>query len=244
MDDVSIDDPGAGPTTRNRALLFDFFGTLVDYQPDRARLGYPRTHALLTSWGPTLGHDEFVALWDRASRLLEAESRRTLREYSMADAATAFARQASLDLPTDRCAELGASFVREWQQHVVPVDGAAEMIDRLARRWSVAIVSNTHDRRMVPDLLGGMGLSGLDEVVLSIDHGRCKPHPSIYRAALSRLAVGTEDAVFVGDSFEADYVGPTELGITSYLIDPGQRHDLPPDRRLRTVLDIEATLGR
>ena len=165
-----------------RALLFDFFGTLVDYQPDRSRLGYPLTHQLAVSLGWGSDHDSFVGAWDAASLVLERESRETSREFSMADAAGAFASGAGLRLSAEQLDGLAASFVGEWAQHIRPVPGVTQLVKRLARTWSIAVVSNTHDTDMVPNLLDDMAIrSDVTAVVLSIEHGWIKPHESIYR---------------------------------------------------------------
>ncbi|MEL6981083.1 MAG: HAD family hydrolase [Actinomycetota bacterium] len=227
----------------DRLLLFDVFGTLVRYQPDRARLDYPVTHALAVEWGSPLSRSAFVAEWDAASARLEAASRRTMREFDMGDAARAFATATGLELTDDQVARLGASFVAEWSTHLVPVDGVADMVGRLAEVWTIGIVSNTHDPTMVPTLLAGMGLAAPAVLVLSVDHGWCKPHPSIYTEALDRAGIGPDRTVFVGDSFDADYAGPEAMGIRSYLIDPDRRHPVPDERRLRTILDLEAAVA-
>jgi hypothetical protein len=39
-------------------ILFDFFGTLVEYQPDRTWLGYPASHELVATWGARFTADE------------------------------------------------------------------------------------------------------------------------------------------------------------------------------------------
>lgn len=222
------------------ALLFDFFGTLVDYQPDRARLAAIRAFELARSFGFGGDHAEFVARWDRASHALEAEARRTLVEFSMTDAARAFAADAHLDLEPAQHVDLGAVFVEEWAEHVHPVDGATAMLHRLTQSWTIGVVSNTHDPAMVPRLLDDMGLAEIVSVtVLSIDHGRLKPHPSIYETALAQLGVDATDAVFIGDSHEADYLGPSDLGVRALLIDPDDRHGVDEAHRLASVCDVE-----
>jgi beta-phosphoglucomutase-like phosphatase (HAD superfamily) len=40
----------------------------------------------------------------------------------------------------------------------VPVPGITELIRQLAERWSIAVVSNTHDRAMVPRMLDDMAI--------------------------------------------------------------------------------------
>ncbi len=75
--------------------------------------------------------------------------------------------------------------------------------------------------------------------MLSIDHGYRKPHPSIYRAALDQLECPPHAAAFVGDSYDADFVGPRAIGMTAYLIDAADKHAVANPWRLSSVLDIE-----
>ncbi|MGH1491771.1 MAG: HAD family hydrolase [Acidimicrobiales bacterium] len=226
------------------ALLFDFFGTLVTYQPDRSQLGYPASYELAVSEGFAADYESFVGTWDSASHRLEATARETLREFSMADAARAFADAAGLRLAESSAARLGDCFVGEWAQHITAIDGLAEMLQRLARSCSIAVVSNTHDSAMVPNMLAGLGVADLvSVVVLSVDHGWQKPHASIYQEALTSLDCSAERSLFIGDSYEADYVGPRELGMRALLIDPENQHAVVEHDRLSTVLDLEAKLG-
>ena len=172
--------------------------------------------------------------------MLEAAAVASRREYSMLDAAAAFAP----DLGADRHRRLVDAFLADWLGGVRPVDGVVAMLERLAARHRLGVVSNTHDPAMVPRLLADLGVADLfDAVVLSVDHGHRKPDPSIYAAAAAAMGCAPADAVFVGDTFEADYEGPTEAGMCAYLIDPGRRHVVPDDRRLGTVLDLEAALS-
>lgn len=225
------------------ALLFDFFGTLVDYQPDRGELSYPTTHRLAVALGYLHDHAGFVTDWDAASSQLEAETAGSHCEFSMAEAAEAFAARADLSLSDDAAVRMGASFLADWQRNVRPVGGVDEMVRRLAQKYRLAIVSNTHDAAMVPELLQSMGIHHhFETIVLSVDHGVRKPDPSIYRATLGQLALQPEHAVFVGDSYVADYLAPSDLGVFSYLIDPAAQHPVPAAARLDTVLDLEARL--
>ncbi len=227
-----------------KAVLFDFFGTLAECQPDRARLGAPETHRRARSYGFEGDHDTFVAVWDRASGRLEQASRATLREFSMADAARAFGDAAQLRLTLDETNNLGRCYVEEWSRHVHPIPGVTELIRQLARTLAVAVVSNTHDPDLVPAMLRAMGVADeISTVVLSVEHGRLKPHPSIYSVALERVGCAAEDAVFVGDSLEADYIGPLDAGMRAFLIDPSNAHGVPTSARLTSVLDIVTRVG-
>ncbi|MDX6370567.1 MAG: hypothetical protein QOG93_2069 [Gaiellaceae bacterium] len=82
----------------------------------------------------------------------------------------------------------------------------------------------------------------VDVIVDSRSHGRVKPHPTIFLAALDALAVAPAEAVMVGDSLEEDYEGAQALGMRAILVDRENRH---PDfeGRLTDLLGLPAALG-
>lgn len=222
-----------------RAVLFDFFGTLAVYEPDRTALEYPRTHALLEGWGQGLSPDEFVARWHRCSTDLEADTAASLTEVSMIEYAAAFGRACPRPLNPAEVRELAAAFGSEWRAHVRPVPGAGALLESLAGRYRLGVVSNTNDSEMVPELLADFfGEVEFDPVVLSVDHGFRKPHPSIYEAARLALGCAAADVIFVGDSYEADHLGPRTAGLAAFLIDPTRRHPVDDADRLTSLLDL------
>lgn len=231
-----------------RTVLFDLFGTLVSYSASRTEQGYPRAAAVLEEAGCRLGYDDWLGSWAGAGEALDAEAEATGVEFSMMDAFQVFAPTAGLD-PEDL--GLAAAFLRayldEWSAAVRVIDGAPAMLERLAAEGHRnVLVSNTHDADMVRRHLEAMGLlAHLTAVITSVEVGFRKPRPEIYAAALDPLGVAAADAVFVGDTLMADYIGPTAYGIESYLIVPdGDVHPegLPLDRRLATVLELETRI--
>src|SRR3546814_3770116 len=127
----------------------------------------------------------------------------------MYDASSAFCDAADLALSRPEVDQVASTFVQEWCRHVVAVPGAADLVRALSEQLRVGIVSNTHDAAMVAGLLMDLGLSDVvHAVVLSVDHGYRKPHPSIYQVALDALSVTAPEPVFVGDSLRADYLAP------------------------------------
>lgn len=218
-----------------KAILFDFFGTLVSYSPSRTAQGYPRSHALV----PGKSYPDFLASLDACFAGFEAASDADDREFSMAQATAAY-----LGLPESdpRVAEFERVYLAEWSTGVTYLDGLRPMLADLRTRHRLAVVSNTHSHTLVPGLLAELGVAELfDAVVLSVQVGRRKPHPAMYAAALHALAVSPAEAVFVGDTYAADYAGPTGYGIRSYLI--GSAAGVPAARRLDSVFDLPARLG-
>jgi nicotinate-nucleotide--dimethylbenzimidazole phosphoribosyltransferase len=84
----------------------------------------------------------------------------------------------------------------------VPLPGVPEGLRRLARSYRLGAVTNTAVMREgdVRAHLCAAGLDGLLEVVVtSVDVGAAKPDPAPLRAALERLGVAPQAALYVGD---------------------------------------------
>ena len=79
-------------------------------------------------------------------------------------------------------------------------------------------------------------------VVTSVEHGKRKPYASIFEHALSIIGASSEDALYVGDSFAADYSGAKGVGMRCLLIDPDKRAELPDEDRINNVMDLPAML--
>jgi HAD superfamily hydrolase (TIGR01549 family) len=82
----------------------------------------------------------------------------------------------------------------------------------------------------------------VDAVVDSRRHGRVKPHPTIFQAALELLGVAAADAAMVGDSLEEDVEGARALGMRAILVDRDDRHP-EVEERLPDLYGVPAALG-
>ena len=112
------------------------------------------------------------------------------------------------------------AFMHAWQgavtAHAALHPGSLRLLDELrGRGLRIGLVSNafTPGRFLLPALeaseLGGR----IDVVVFSADHGKRKPHPEIFEAALEELGVSAERAIFVGDRLDKDIVGARAVGM-------------------------------
>lgn len=81
----------------------------------------------------------------------------------------------------------------------------------------------------------------VDAWISSGTHGKVKPSPSIFRAALELLAVEPASAVMVGDSVDDDIEGARALGMRAFLVDREGR--LPGSEALPTLLALPTQLG-
>jgi HAD superfamily hydrolase (TIGR01549 family) len=85
----------------------------------------------------------------------------------------------------------------------------------------------------------------LEETIFDIIVGvdtmeKVKPDPDIFRYAISKLHVRPEEAIFVGDSVEADYGGAESAGLHALLIDRTEKQQ----SGLRAVQNLKEILSQ
>ena len=220
-----------------RAVLFDVDFTLCRPGPELSSERYARIAARHGVALDTTCYDDAreaaVLNLKRHPELLHDESiwhRFTEEIFVHMGGPEAIANECATEIE----AAWGVSENFELYEDVLPV------LDELRQAaLKIAVVSNG-----IRDLTAFVAHHQLqvDAIVDSRSHGRVKPHPTIFRAALERLGVGPADAVMVGDSIEEDIEGALALGMRAILIDREDRH---PDveARLEDLYGLPAALG-
>jgi HAD superfamily hydrolase (TIGR01549 family) len=220
-----------------RAVLFDVDFTLAKPGPDLgpegyqtlgrrfgleldpARYGEARTAAIETlEKHPELDHDEEVWVLF-TQRIIEGMGGDPVRSY-----------------------ECAVEMTRGWEHahNFELYEDALPVLEELrARGLKLGLVSNTGR-----DLAAFVEHHGIDvDVALGSGvHGKVKPDPSIFRAALEALGVAPEDAAMVGDSPEDDIAGARAIGMQAFLVDREDRYPESPDR-LTGLRALPAALG-
>ena len=88
------------------------------------------------------------------------------------------------------------------------------LLERLARRHRLAVVSNFDYSPTARGILEAAGVLELFEaVVVSDEVGWRKPKPIIFETALERMALRPADALFVGDRADIDAMGARAVGM-------------------------------
>jgi putative hydrolase of the HAD superfamily len=222
------------------AILFDLFDTLVRFDRERmpeiqvngktVRSSAGALHALLRVHAPEIGleqcYEALIASWREAERLRAIDHREVPAPVRFAH----FFRRLGLDeatLPPGLTQALidahrGAlGRAADFPAHHGP------LLRSLAARYRLAVVSNFDYTPTALDILERAGVTGLfGAIVVSDAVGWRKPRREIFDAALGRLGVRPEEALFVGDRADMDVLGAQRIGMDAAWVNPG-REALP-----------------
>jgi putative hydrolase of the HAD superfamily len=215
---------GSGRTLR--AVLFDAGNTLVFLDYDRLARGIGRVLDL-----PLTG-ERLSAQAADATRAMEHA--RTDQERAAAFLEALFL---GAGVPPERLGDVRQALMemhRELHLWCAVPEQTGEALARLkAAGLRLGVVSNSEGK--VAEALEAARLRDYFDVV--VDSGQIgieKPDPRIFEAALDRLGLEPEEALYVGDLYDIDIVGARAAGIEAVLLvgsgDPG--------RDCRTVASI------
>lgn len=117
--------------------------------------------------------------------------------------------------------------------------GAREVLDALASRVPVALVSNGLGE-VVHARLARLGIEEhFATVVVSSEVGAGKPSPAIFDVAFERLGgPAKHTAVMIGDSLSSDIAGGTGYGIATCWYNPHARSSGPHDTFTHEIRDL------
>jgi len=223
-----------------RAVLFDFYGTLaraVSWGPSIeeafARHGLPLAPGAWDRW-EDLDHRDGADHAEHSTGVeaYEAWERSLLGEHAMACGVG----PDDLDALVEDLYGLAKSYTLEAYEE------APGVLSELRRRGVTVAVCSNWDWHL-DRALASAGLDGLvDVAVTSARAGARKPHPRIYQVTLEQCgAVDAADALFVGDTWDADVEGPRAAGLRAlHLARPDDRRPPPAAGsipNLRAVLD-------
>lgn len=163
------------------AVLFDLDGVIVDSEPvwEEVRRAYVAEHGGL--WQP--------------------DTQRRLMGMSTGEWAEYLSGELGVDRSAERVAtEVVTEMARRYAQRVPVIDGAEEVVRRIAARWPLGLASSS-PTRLIAAALDATGLAGSFGATLSTEEtARGKPAPDVWLAVAGRLGVDPARCVAVEDS--------------------------------------------
>jgi FMN phosphatase YigB (HAD superfamily) len=222
----------------NSAVLFDFGGTL-----DAEGLSWKdRFHRLFESEGVAVGPARFDAVFYAADDALVGAVPESLTFH---DTVCRVAEGVALALGPDDAALGSRVTARFLADARACFEANAPILERLARRYRLGIVSNFYGNlATVCDNAQVRRYFGV--IVDSARVGISKPDPRIFMQAIDALGVQPGRAVMVGDSLARDMAGARAAGISHIWLAPEParqgRPCCPGDRVIPSLRDLEGLL--
>lgn len=216
-----------------RGVLFDYGRTLVTFEyPTEDLLQVlhqfrPRIEAALGVPAP-----EAESILHNVLRPLEEYvSSQSEDEVDYMEVYRSSWERAGLRLPDQLLHEILDAEQRCWDRSVRVDKDAVEVLTWLrAQGTKSGLCSNApFPPQMMRRQIESNGIAPLmDAIVFSSEHGRRKPAPELYQAALDALGTHAAETLFVGDRVREDYEGPRALGMEAVLF-TANAEEAPPD---------------
>jgi HAD superfamily hydrolase (TIGR01549 family) len=233
-----------------KAVLFDMFDTLMlieknheFYSPSLMRM-----YSYLNKNGIDVQFNKFNEAYVEARDCLYAKANLNFEEphfnvrVSQALKSLGYNYDVSSPLVTAATSE----FCEEFMKYVRIDENARAILKRLHEKYKLAIVSNFAIPECVHKLLKADDLDRLFEVVVvSAAVNKRKPCPEIFQAALNALGISVSEAVFVGDTIDADVEGPKGLGMKTIYIERRVQkasEKFCPDQTIKSLIELPQAL--
>jgi HAD superfamily hydrolase (TIGR01549 family) len=120
-------------------------------------------------------------------------------------------------------------------------------LNLLKNKYRLAIISNFDHAPTAYSILDRFDIrSYFERILISIEIGWRKPKADIFLKAFDLLRIKPEEAIFVGDNFEADIIGSKAVGMNVIWInrnkEPFKEGVLKPDHTVSKFTEIEDIL--
>ena len=220
-----------------RSLFFDFGGTLCHSRADILpifRRAAQRAGVRLPWEGFLRANEEcWNELWPDAPRLVGAIPAFADRVHEMALRRFGFRGPVATLV---RCFREEATSPR-WH---APFPETETTLTRLrSARVPLHVISGHVD--YLPVIIANLGWSDLFETVtFTQEVGVQKPDPRVFRFALDRAGRDPADSIYVGDSWDADYVGARNVGMLAVWLNRTGAPAPGPCREIRTLRELES----
>lgn len=225
-----------------KGVFFDFYQTLVRFDPPREQL----QAEVLKEFGIDVAPEAIRRALVIADEFIYQElarqpfSKRTEEEKM----AVYFQYQRVLleEAGVDATEQLIGGVAKKMQQFKltqVLFDDAMPALTQLKERGLIlGLVSNVNHE--ITPLCDKLGLSLLLKVVVtSLGVGFSKPQPEIFREAIRQAGIEASEAVYVGDQYQIDVVGARDAGMKGVLIDRGDDfREITDCPRIRSLADV------
>lgn len=234
-----------------KAVLFDMFDTLMIIEKDHEfyKPSLNRMYSYLNSKGIDVSFEKFNETYIYERDQLFAKADLTLEEphFNVRVSKTLANLGYNYDESSPIVREATNEFCKEFMKYVRIDADAKTTLKGLYGKYKLGIVSNFAIPECVFRLLKMSGIDTLfDVIVVSGAVNKRKPSPEIFKGALKLVGVLAEEAVFVGDTIDADIEGAKGVGMKAVYIErrlQKESEKFCSDHTIKSLKELPKAIG-
>jgi HAD superfamily hydrolase (TIGR01549 family) len=235
-----------------KAVLFDMFDTIMliekehEFYPHSIR----RMYQYLNQQGIDVPLEKFEATYINERNKIFAKADLNFDEphFNVRVAATLRCLGYNCDVSSPIVSEATNQFCEEFMKYVRIDADTVETLKALLKKYRLGVISNFAIPECVISLLKTSGINELfDVVVVSGAVNKRKPSEEIFRSTLKLMNLCPEEAVFVGDTIDADIEGAKAVGMRAIYIERRVQkasEKFSPDQTIKRLSELPSVLER
>jgi putative hydrolase of the HAD superfamily len=228
---------------QTKAILFDMFDTLMIIEKNHAFYSpaVKSMHTFLFQNGVAVSFATFRDAYIKARDQLYEEADQKMEEPHFDLRIKNALKNLGYKEESESNLVQGATeaFCKEFIKYVSIDSEATEVLGKLHGKYLLGVVSNFAIPECVQRLLEQNGLSKFfDIVIVSAAVNKRKPNPEIFKCALEELQLTPAETIFVGDTVDADIMGPQKVGMKTIYLERRPQKDLETTKPDQTILSL------
>ncbi len=235
-----------------KAILFDMFDTLVMIEKEHAFYSpaVKSMHTYLSENGLQTSFADFRDAYIEARDALYEDADEKMEEphFNVRVKNTLLKLGYHAEAQSDLVQGATDAFCREFRNYTRIDKNAKETLKKLHRKYRLGLVSNFAIPECVQKLLEQENLNDFFEVVIvSATVNKRKPHPEIFWHALEKLKLEPSEVAFVGDTVDADIMGPKQVGMKTIYIERRPQKELEnhkPDQTIKALKELPTAIKK
>jgi HAD superfamily hydrolase (TIGR01549 family) len=245
-----------------RAIVFDLFDTLVDFNHSNSpsveingvevkSISIPVYRVLSEAFGH-MDFNKFQRAFIESYEEIEREKKKEYKELYAGERFRLMLTKLNISADKPVLEDLVEDMVVAHMETIFnsvsfPKENRDTLLAVKKKNYRVALLSNFDHAPTAYRILDVFGIKDyFDTIVISVEFGWRKPKPFVFNKVLSSLGVAAEEAIFVGDSFEADVIGAKSVGMSTIWVNKRNKsikaQALTPDYVVSRLPEIKEIL--
>lgn len=243
-----------------KAVIFDLFDTVVNFNPSRlpsklingvqVRSTSSAVYEVFKKFYKHVDFDEFHAPFVESFVEFQKKKLEEHREFHNRERFKIMLNKLSIEDEPHSEELLDKMVLAHMGEIAAAVDFPEEneiVLDSLKKNYRLALISNFDYAPTAYAILEKFNIKRyFEKIVISMEVGWRKPKSDIFHRCLDLLEIKSEEAIFVGDNFDADVIGAKTVGIDVIWInknsEPHKGMDIKPDYTVSKLAEVKGIL--